>query len=274
MFKEIENMYVLIKGAGEQASGVALRLWRCGFRVVMTELPQPLTIRRTVSFSEAIYDGTTKVEELSAQRVQTPDQIAECWKLDTLPVFVDPAASLIHTLRPAVVVDARMAKQNLGTSKRDADLVIALGPGFSAGSDVHAVIETNRGHYLGRVIWKGDAQPDTKVPGEMQGMRSQRVIYACADGLFRQTIPIGALVNSNNMLGSIGDEPVLAPISGVLRGLIHDSVPVSRQLKIGDVDPRNDPAYCWTVSEKALAIGGGVLEAILRWHSRRGFFEP
>lgn len=270
MTSGITKMIVFVKGAGEQASGVGIRLWRSGFRVVMSELPQPLTIRRTVAFSEAIYEGKTRVEETNAKQAENLEQINRCWAQGILPVVPDPDASLIQKINPAVVVDAILAKVNTGTTIQDADLVIGLGPGFTAGKDVHAVIETNRGHYLGRVIWEGCAEPNTNLPGEMRGVRSKRVIYAPASGIFQQTLSIGAFVEKGETIGTIDGVPVKTSIAGVLRGLIHNSITVHKHLKIGDVDPRNDPAFCWTVSDKALAMGGAALEAILQWQNRRG----
>ncbi len=273
MIKSTSEKIIFIKGAGEQASGVAIRLWRCGFRIVMSELPQPLTIRRTVAFSEAIYEAKTRVEEAGAQRAENVKQIYRCWDQDILPVVPDPHASLIPQINPAVIIDAILAKFNTGTAIQDADLVIGLGPGFTAGEDVHAVIETNRGHYLGRVIWKGSAEPNTNLPGEMRGVRSERVIYAPTSGIFKQTLSIGTFVQKGEMVGTIDGIPVQTSIAGVLRGLIHNSIQVHEGLKIGDVDPRNDPAFCWTVSDKALAIGGGALEAILQWQHKRGLID-
>ena len=260
MFDEV---LVLIKGAGDLATGVAIRLWRSGFRIAMTELPQPTAIRRTAVFAEAAYDGRAVVEGVEARRAANLAEIEAAWRERVLPVLVAPSIELIRSLRPAVIVDAIMAKRNLGTAIGDAGLVIGLGPGFVAGQDVHAVIETSRGHYLGRVLWQGAALPDTGVPGEIGGQARKRVIYAPAEGVFEQRRDIGALVQEGEVVGLVAGAAVLAPTSGVLRGLIHAGVRVSKGLKIGNVDPRGAVEHCFTVSDKALAIGGGVLEAIL-----------
>ena len=258
-----ENVPVLIKGAGDLASGVAARLWRCGFPAAMTELDKPLVVRRTVSFAEAVYEGQVRVEDLVGRRASSASQVDHLWREKIIPVIVDPDASILTDLRPQVVVDAILAKRNLGTRIDEAPLVIGLGPGFRAGLDVYAVIETNRGHSLGRVIWQGSAQPDTGVPGEVGGVRQERVIHAPCEGIFMGGVPIGSRVQKGERVGMVGESSVHSPLTGVLRGLVHDGLIVQPGMKIGDVDPRGIVEYCWTISEKALAIGGGVLEAIL-----------
>jgi xanthine dehydrogenase accessory factor len=254
---------VSILGAGELASGVALRLWRAGFPVVMTELEYPLAIRRTVSFSEAIYLGDTVVEEIRATRVSKIDEMQQKWNEGILPILVDPTAEIVAMVQPAIVVDARLAKTNLGASLHQAQFVIGLGPGFIVGQDVHAVIETNRGHFLGRVLWEGSAEADTRIPGEMKGMRSERVIYSPGEGNFTAVCKISDMVAPGEIIGFCGEIPVIAQIGGILRGLIHPGIYLSQGLKMADVDPRMKPDFCWYVSDKALAIGGGVLEAVL-----------
>lgn len=258
-----DSVQVLIKGAGDLATGVAVRLWHAGFPVVMTELEQPVAIRRTVAFAEAVYSGETTVELLTARRVSNAAEIEAAWNKHLIPVIVDPGAESVAALKPEVVVDAILAKCNTGTGIHDAPLVIGLGPGFTAGQDVHAVVETNRGHYLGRVLWAGSAQPDTGIPGGMNGIGHERVIYAPTEGRFMHGQVIGAVLNKGDVLGWVRQTPVVAPISGVLRGLIHDGVCVNPRMKIGDVDPRGVVDHCRTISDKALAVAGGVLEAIL-----------
>ena len=254
---------VVIKGAGDLATGVAARLWRAGFRVVLTDLAQPLTIRRTVAFSEAVYAGEVTVEELTARYIDVAAEAEATWRAGKIPVLADESAACVDRLKPRVVVDAILAKRNLGTRLEAAPFVIGLGPGFTVGQDVQAIVETNRGHYLGRVLWSGSAQPDTGVPGEINGIGQGRVIYAPAAGVFAPQLAIGDLVEKGAVVGFVDQTPVWAPTAGVLRGLIHAGVPVSARLKIGDVDPRGQVEYCWTISDKALAIGGGVLEAVL-----------
>lgn len=266
-----EDCRVLIKGAGDLATGVAWRLWRTGFPLAMTELAQPLAIRRSVAFAQAVYAGQVTVEGVTARRVASVQDVLQAWADGVIPVMVDGSAALIAGLKPRVVVDATMAKQNRGTSINDAPLVIGLGPGFTAGEDVHAVIETNRGHYLGRVLWSGTAQADTRTPGAIAGVESERVVRAPATGVFSAARQIGEQVRVGDTLGRVGSTLVLAQLDGVLRGLIHDGIQVEKGLKIGDIDPRGEVKHCFTISEKSLAIGGGVLEAILiHLHATKG----
>lgn len=270
---------VLIKGAGDLASGVALRLARCGFAVALSELPQPLAVRRTVSFAQAVYDGECRVEEAVARR-STIAEAPALLEAGILPVLVEPqmpAAALVEALGATVLVDAVVAKRNSGTRRDDALLVIALGPGFVAGAepgaDCHAVIETQRGHTLGRVLWQGSALPNTGLPGEVPGAAPRatnrsRVLRAPVAGRLHTRLEIGATVEEGALIAWIeapnGDcLEVRAPFAGVLRGLIHPAVPLLPGLKIGDVDARADCDACNTVSDKALAIAGGVLEAML-----------
>ena len=267
------DMPVLIRGAGDLATGVAARLWRAGFPLVMTELPQPLAIRRSVALSEAVYDGEVRVEDLTARRVSAGPETEAAWAAGVIPVVVDDYRRTLDLVKPHVVVDAILAKHNVGTQLSDAPLVIGLGPGFTAGVDVHAVVETNRGHYLGRVLWSGSAQPDTKVPGVVNDVGRERVIYSPVAGVFRSRRAIGAAVEAGEVVGWIDQTPVTAAIGGILRGLLHDGVPVESSTKLGDVDPRGVVDHCWTISDKALALGGGVLEAILV-HMRRAAPPP
>ena len=251
------------------ATGVAARLWRSGFSVIMTEIARPLTVRRKVAFSEALFEGETRVEDLVAHRVSAPDEAEDALARNLIPVLVDPELRAAKQLSPDVLVDGIMAKKNLGTRVEDAPLVIGLGPGFTAGSDVHAVIETKRGHFLGRVLREGQAEADTGIPGAVMGYTGQRIVRAPEKGPFQSRLGIGALVREGDLLGYVGPQPVPAPLTGVLRGLIHDGVQVRPGMKIGDVDPRGNREACWIISDKALAIGGGVLEAILSWMSGR-----
>jgi xanthine dehydrogenase accessory factor len=263
-----KQLLVLIKGAGDLATGVAVRLFRCGFAIAMTEIERPLTVRRTVAFAQAIFDGQHPVEGIRAQRCQL-DEAAEWIKAGVIPVIIDPTAQARHVLHPTVVVDAIMEKRNTGSRCDDAPLVIALGPGFCAGEDCHAVVETHRGHSLGRVIWQGRAEADTGEPGQLPGAPAQasRVLRSPIAGYVQPQQPIGTIVSSGALLATVQGElqsaPILAPFAGILRGLIHPSVPVTPGLKIGDLDPRAEPAHCYTVSDKSLAVAGGVLEAIL-----------
>ncbi len=254
---------IVIKGAGDLATGVAARLWRSGFPVTMTEIEQPLTVRRSVSLSDAVYEGEASVEDMTARLVKSRDEILEALDDRLIPVIVDPEAKIVKEIAPFAVIDAIMAKKNIGTRMDDAEFVVGLGPGFTAGKDVHAVVETKRGHTLGRVIRQGAAIPNTGIPGEVKGLGSVRVVRAPAPGIFKGVLSIGTHVQEGDIVAYAGDTPIPAPISGMLRGLLHDGVFVEKGLKSGDVDPRDNKESCWTVSDKALAIGGGVLEAVL-----------
>lgn len=260
-------MFALIRGAGDLASGVALRLWHSGFDVAMTEIEHPTCIRRTVSFSEAVVNGRTDVEDVSAQLAENITHAKELLKRDILPVFVDPECHCREELQPDVLIDAILAKRNLGTMITDAPIVIGVGPGFEAGVDCHAAVETMRGHTLGRVIYHGSALPNTNIPGRIGGFTGERVLRAPADGVFSGTKQIGDTVEAGDIVGYVADQPMKCTIGGVLRGLIADGTTVHRGMKAGDVDPRGKKEYCHTVSDKALSIAGGVLEAILHLYS-------
>ena len=256
---------VLIRGAGDLASGIALRLWRAGLRVAMTELAQPTTIRRSVAFSQAVVAGECRVEDVEARLAASPAEALALLDMGLLPVLVDPEARCREALRPDALVDAILAKRNCGTAITDAPVVIGVGPGFTAGLDCHAAVETMRGHSLGRVLYAGSPLPNTNIPGLIGGFAGERVLRAPADGVFREALRIGDQVQAGDVAGWVGDLPMVCTIDGVLRGLLASGVPVHRGMKAGDVDPRNEPAYCKTASDKALAIGGGVLEAILHF---------
>jgi xanthine dehydrogenase accessory factor len=259
-----QNLVVLIRGAGEMATGVAYRLYQSRLRVCLLEITKPLAVRRTVCFSEAVYDGEKEVEGVWAKLIARPEEIPSVWTEKRIPVLVDPdSRQTLEFLKPDVFVDAILAKKNLGTESDDAPLVIGLGPGFTAGKDVHAVIETNRGHHLGRVILKGEAEPDTGVPGEIGGYAVERVLRTMKKGIFHSSKSIGDPVSKGTVVAVVDDFPVMAQISGMIRGLLRDGVEVNRGTKVGDIDPRGKREYCFTISEKARAIGGGVLEAIL-----------
>ena len=258
-------MRVLIRGAGDLASGIALRLFHAKMEVIMTDLPRPTAIRRTVCFSQAILFGSMTVEDVTAVFAETPEAAVSILKEKKIPVLADPEAACIAALRPDAVVDAILAKRNLGTKITDAPCVIGVGPGFTAGVDCHACVETMRGHTLGRVITEGSPIPNTNIPGLIGGFAGERVLRAPADGIFRQRLEIGDMVEQNEIAGYVGTEPMRCQISGVLRGLLADGTPVHKGMKAGDVDPRGEVSYCQLVSDKALAIGGGVLEAILRF---------
>ena len=254
---------ILIRGAGDLASGVALRLWHSGFRVAMTELSRPTAIRRTVAFAQAVTTGEIRVEDVTARAASGPAEALALLEQGILPVLTDPDCRCRAALRPLALVDAILAKRNLGTAITDAPIVIGVGPGFTAGLDCHAAVETMRGHTLGRVLYEGSPLPNTNIPGLIGGFTGERVLRAPADGIFREALHIGDRVKAGDVAGWVGESPMICTIDGVLRGLLASGVPVRKGMKAGDVDPRNEPAYCETASDKALAIGGGVLEAIL-----------
>lgn len=258
-------MLVLIRGAGDLASGIALRLFRAGLYVVMTDIPQPTAIRRTVCFSQAIRFGKTTVEDVTAVRAETPDEVRAALAAGEIPVLADPSASCIAWLRPDAVVDAILAKRNLGTKITDAPVVIGVGPGFTAGVDCHAAVETMRGHTLGRVIRQGGPLPNTNIPGMIGGFAGERVLRAPDTGIFHQEMEIGTMVQAGDVAGTVNGKPMRCTISGVLRGILPDGTPVTAGMKSGDVDPRGDASACYTASDKAIAIGGGVLQAILEY---------
>ena len=258
-------MRVLIRGAGDLASGIALRLHRSGMEVAMTDIAAPTAIRRTVAFSQAIPEGECLVEDVKAVRCESAADAEGLMAAGIIPVFVDPQCRIREELRPDALVDAILAKRNLGTTIQDAPVVIGVGPGFTAGVDCHAAVETMRGHTLGRVLYEGSPLPNTNIPGLIGGFAGERVLRAPADGVFRSIRRIGDMVEQGDVAGYVGDAPMLCQISGVLRGLLADGTPVHKGMKAGDVDPRGERSYCYQVSDKALAIGGGVLEAILRF---------
>jgi len=261
--KQIQKPLVIVRGAGDLASGVICRLSNSGFRIAALEAEQPTVIRRTVAFAEALIRGEAVVEGIRAVRAENEEEIREAWQSNRIPVIADPKGSWIGILKPLCVVDAILAKKNLGTEKQMAPVVIGLGPGFTAGVDVHAVIETNRGHSLGRVILEGPAMENTGIPGTIGGYTSERVIRAPGAGRIEVLKDIESLVGKGELLARIGENEVRSPLDGVVRGMIANGTEVPEGMKIGDVDPRGEISYCHHVSDKARAVAGGVLEAIL-----------
>ena len=266
----LSDILVLIRGGGDLATGVAHRLHRAGFTVMITELPQPLAVRRAVSFAEAVYAGRVTVEGVTAHLAPDPMVGMAYTVMGEIPVVVDADDSVLARMRPPIVVDARLAKRNLGTRLTDAKLVIGLGPGFTAGVDCHAVVETNRGHNLGRVYWEGSAEPNTGEPEPVRGVAGQRVLRAPRDGEFKGRVEIGDSVKAGDVLAEVVNPlqgvdsgPIRAQFDGVVRGLLHDGLRVTAGMKVGDLDPRGVREYCFLISDKARAVGGGVLEAIL-----------
>jgi xanthine dehydrogenase accessory factor len=256
---------IVLRGAGDLATGVAWRLIVCGFRVVALELPEPLTVRRSVALSSAITMGEVEVEGLVGRRVESFEEALTCAIGRVVPVVVSPT---LPTYTYEVIVDVRLAKTPLDTSVADASFVVGLGPGFVVGDHAHAVVETQRGPRLGRVLWTGSAEPNTGTPGEVDGRAGERVLRSPIAGIVRWDVDIGDVVRPGQSMGSVnGDRqriPVVAPFAGVVRGLVAPGLTVRAGLKIGDVDPRVDVS-CVEISDKALAIGGGVVEAVFTW---------
>lgn len=271
----LSDILVLLRGGGDLATGVAVRLHRAGFSVLITELPQPLTVRRGAAFGQAVYAGETTVEGITARLAEDPLIGVGYSLMGEVPVVVDPEGTAIRNLRPPIVVDGRMAKSPLDSGLNQAPLVIGLGPGLVAGEHCHAVVETNRGHDLGRVLWKGRAQEDTGHPEPVAGQGVERVLRAPASGEVHGLLKIGDRVEAGELIARVGEAEVRAAFSGVLRGLMHDGVRVPQGMKIGDLDPRGARELCFTVSDKARAVGGGVLEAILAHEPTRAtLFNP
>ena len=254
---------VLIRGGGDLGSGVALRLNRVGLRVAISEQAQPLVVRRYVSFAEAIYRGEFSVEGVTARRASDLEELGAILDQGMIPVIVDPYIELRKHLTPLIIVDARMTKRSPDLGKEAARLVVGLGPGFIAGKNCHAVVETHRGHTLGRVIWDGQALKDTGIPDGVLNRQAKRVLRSPTEGILKTYAEIGDILEEGQLIAEVAGLPVFSPFRGVLRGLLYPDLYVKTGLKIGDVDPRADHLFCTMVSDKSLAIGGGVLEAIL-----------
>jgi xanthine dehydrogenase accessory factor len=265
---------ILIRGGGDLATGVAARLHRVGFPLLILEIEQPLAVRRRVALAEAVYAGRVCVEDMEGVHAPTPAEVPAILEAGGIPVLVDAEASSLSAFSPQVIVDGRMKKTASDLPRDAALLTIGLGPGFSAGADCHAVVETRRGHRLGRVIWMGPAAADTSKPETVEGYGADRVLRAPNSGEMRALREIGDVITRGEPVFAVDGEPVLAPFDGVLRGLLHDGLKVEGGMKVGDLDPRGDPRYCYEISDKALAVGGGVLEAVLsRAELRRALAE-
>lgn len=276
---------IVIKGAGDLATGVAARLKKCGFDIVMTEISKPTMVRRTVAFSQAVFDKEVEIEGIKAVLASDKQQINNIISEGNIAVVIDEEAKIIEEIKPQIVIDAIIAKKNLNTKIDDANIVIALGPGFTAGVDCHCVIETKRGHYLGTAIYNGSAIPNTGIPGEVGGFSKERIIRATADGKIKPVAKIGDRVKKGDIVAYVdktplnvdksgleqyGDAvahvdkiPIFAQIDGIVRGMLQKDIVVFKGMKSGDIDPRCEEKHCFTISDKARSIGGGVLEAIL-----------
>ena len=254
-------MKVLIKGAGDLATGIAYEFWLAGHEVLMTEIEVPLAVRRMVSFSRAVYEGEAQVEKAKGILVQSPEEDRAVISAGNIAVIVDEGAAIREAYEPDILIDSIMAKRNTGTRKTDAPVVIGIGPGFTAGTDCHYVIETQRGPSLGNVICEGSAIPNTGIPGEIAGYTMERLIKASATGRMEPAVRIGDLVKKGQVVAKTGGVPVHAQMSGIVRGMLQEGVQVEKGLKIGDIDAREIREYCYTISDKARKIGKGALEA-------------
>ncbi len=254
---------VVIRGGGDLASGVVVRLVRAGIRVVITELPQPLAVRRSVSFAQTVYSQEVEIEGIRAQLALSMEDLPGLFAEDIVPVLVDPQATCLEVLHPKVVVDARMRKRSPELAYPAEWFSIGLGPGFIVGENCDAAVETKRGHFLGRVYWQGAPEPDTGKPESVENRESERVIRAPETGQLETLVEIGEIVVEGAPLARVGNITVHARFPGIIRGMLRGGLFVRQGMKIGDLDPRNDPKYCTMVSDKALAVGGGVMEAIL-----------
>lgn len=265
---DIEKNLIIVRGGGDIATGTISRLYNAGFPVLILEIAYPSAIRRNVAFSEAVYQGTQTIEGITCYLAKDFEQAIQYLNEEKLTMLIDPSADAVASIHPLAVVDAILAKKNLGTSKDMAQITIALGPGFCAGADVDAVIETKRGHNLGRIIYEGPAAPNTGIPGNIEGYSKERVIHSPAKGILKNVCHITDTVTKGQTIAVIETEndtiPVLATMDGLLRGLIRDEFPVTEGFKIADIDPRLDQYNnCFTISDKARSVAGGVLEALL-----------
>lgn len=260
----IFNDIVIVRGGGDIASGTIQKLYRSGFRVLVLEVAKPTCIRRSVSYSEVVYEKEVVVEGITAVYVGCLSEIENAWNDKKIPVIIDEKGKYIKIIKPQIVVDAIIAKKNMGTTRDMANITIALGPGFTAGKDVDIVIETNRGHNLGRLILNGKAAANTGIPGNIIGYSKERVIHSTSAGIMNNIVEIGDLVEKDEIIAYIGENPVKATMSGLLRGILHSGSTVPVGLKIADIDPRvSEKKHCYTISDKARNIAGGVLEAVL-----------
>lgn len=254
---------VIIKGGGDLATAVAHKLFRVGFPVIITELEQPMMVRRTVSFANCIYEKEWTVEGVTAALADNVKDVKQILKDGKIPVVIDPKCDISKEIKPSIIVDGILAKRNCGTQITDAPIVIGLGPGFTANVDVHAVIETQRGHELGKIIFQGKAIPNTGIPGNIIGYTSQRVLRSHCSGFVKNHVDIGSYIEAGQVICSVDGCLVKAEIKGIVRGLIHDGLFVKKNEKLGDIDPRGEKKYCEMISEKGRNIAGGVLESIL-----------
>ena len=270
----MQNLRIIVRGGGDLATGVIHRLWRAGFTPLVLECARPAAIRRQVALCEAVYAGSATVEDMTGVLINSLSEAVAIWQAGKVPVLVDESGDCIKVLQPDIVIDAIIAKRNLGTNMGMAPLTIALGPGFEAGRDVHAVVETKRGHNLGRVISAGSAAPNSGIPGIIAGFGKERVLHAPAAGVLHVVQDIGSVVEQGQLIAEITAEdgvvvPVEATLTGIIRGMIREGFVVTKGFKIADIDPRQEElANCFTISDKARCIAGSVLELVCGYANR------
>lgn len=260
----LDGEIIIVRGAGDIATGIICRLHHCGFKLLVLETSKPTAIRRSVALSDAVYEGTKTVEGVTTKLIDSIDECPSCWSHNLVPLLIDPATTCLEQINPTAIIDAILAKKNCGTRMVMAPITIGLGPGFTAGKDVHAVIETARGHQLGRTIYRGSPHADSGIPGNIAGYSKERVLYAPTDGILEVIHDIGSQVSQGELIGRIGQSELTAPLTGQVRGMIRHNTVVTKGLKIADIDPRTEENdNCFTISDKARCISGGVLEALL-----------
>ena len=262
-------MKVLIKGAGDLATGVAQALWRAGMEILMTEIAQPLAVRRSAALAQAVYDGCTQVEDMQGQLVYGLSEAEHIIAKGNIPIIVDEELKTLAFFKPQILIEATLSKKNSGFTRGLAPFTLALGPGYYAGRDVDIVLETMRGHDLARLIFAGEAVADTKEPAAVAGYTGERLLRANAAGLFSHVRKIGDLVKAGEVVAYCGEKPLIARIDGCVRGLLQQGVPVKEEMKVGDIDPLNMPNLCFTISDKARALGGSALVAIMQWQNNQ-----
>lgn len=259
----LENKIIIVRGGGDIASGTINRLYNMGFKVLVLEIPKPNFIRRKVCYGEAIYEKEFLLEGIISKKAENLDEIKNIWLEKKIPVYIDSDMKILEKINPLAIIDAIIAKKNLGMKKELAPITIALGPGFKAGKDADAVIETQRGHDLGRIIYNGKAKENTGIPGVIKGYGKERVIHASVSGKLKIVHDIGSIVKKDEVIAYINETPVCATLTGLIRGMIRDGSVVEKGLKIIDIDPREEELKnCYTISDKARTISGGVIEAL------------
>lgn len=263
----LKDIKVLLKGGGDLASGIGYRLNRAGFKLLVVEKPEPTAIRRTVSFASAVYQDTLEIEGVTGKRARNFEEVKQCWQKREVPVTTTNETNILTSFQPDIIIDGRMLKERTDQSIDEASLVIGIGPGFTVNKNCNLAVETNRGHHLGRVIYQGSTAENTGSPGNVNGYTDERVIHAPEAGIFQSDCQIGQQLNPGDVIGRVNNKDLKTEIAGVVRGLLKPGIKVKAGTKLADVDPRSEKDYCYYISDKALAIAGGVLEAIFYWYN-------